>query len=138
MDDEVQGPRRRRTHSPAFKAHVLQACSQPGVSIAAVALSNGLNDNLVRRWLNERNVSGANSVVAATNKARLCASSLPTGGDGFVSVQLADQPAQAAAIRLELRRGPVAVNVIWPAQEAAACGTWLRDWLRDCQHESLR
>ena len=49
MDDEVQGPRRRRTHSPAFKAHVLQACSQPGVSIAAVALSNGLNANLVRR-----------------------------------------------------------------------------------------
>ena len=38
MDGELQDWRRWRTHSPAFKAHVLQACSQPGLSIAAVAI----------------------------------------------------------------------------------------------------
>ena len=127
MDGEVQGRRRRRTHSPAFKANLLQACSQPGVSIAAVALSNGLNANLVRRWLNERDVSGA---AVAPQETQLRTSSSPTGGDRFVAVQLADRPTEAAAIRLELRRGSVAMSVIWPAQEAAACGTWLREWLR--------
>ena len=127
MDGEVQGRRSRRTHSPAFKAHVLQACSQPGVSIAAVALSNGLNANLVRRWLNERDVCGATTALQET---QLCASSSPTGGDRFVPVQLADRPAEAATIRVELRRGPVAMSVSWPSQEAAACGAWLREWLR--------
>jgi transposase len=41
--------RRRRTHSAEFKAKVVSACRQPGVSIAAVALANGLNANLLRR-----------------------------------------------------------------------------------------
>jgi transposase-like protein len=126
MDGEVQGRRRRRTHSPAFKKHVLQACSQPGVSIAAVALSNGLNANLVRRWLNARDVSGAGAVQTT----QLTASATPTDGDRFVAVQLADRPAQASDIRLELRRGPVAVSVSWPSQEAAGCAAWLLEWLR--------
>ena len=46
-----EGGRRRRTHSAEFKARVMQACGHPGVSIASVALSHGLNANLVRRWL---------------------------------------------------------------------------------------
>ena len=127
MDGELQDRRRRRTRSPEFKAHVLQACSQPGISIAAVALSNGLNANLVRRWLNERDVSGA---AAAMRKTSLGPSSSPTGGGGFVPVQLAERPAEAASIRLELRRGPVVVSVSWPEQEAVACGAWMREWLR--------
>ena len=128
MDGEVQGRRRRRMHSPAFKAHVLQACSLPGVSIAAVALSNGLNANLVRRWLNARDASGG----AAMQTSQLTtSSSWPTGGDRFVAVQLADRPAEAADIRLKLRRGPVAMSVSWPSQEAAACGAWLEKWLRE-------
>ena len=53
MDAEVEG-RRRRKHSAQFKLQVMQACRQPGVSIAPVALSFGLNANLVRRWLNGR------------------------------------------------------------------------------------
>ena len=81
MDGELQDRRRRRAHSPAltaFKAHVLQACSQPGPSIAAVALSNGLKANLVRRWLNERCASGG--AAAAMHKTQLSAWSSPTGG----------------------------------------------------------
>lgn len=53
--------RQRRRHSPEFRASVIQACLQPGVSIAAVALANGLNANMVRKWIIEerkRSVSG--------------------------------------------------------------------------------
>lgn len=39
----VPPSRRRRRHSPEFKARVIAACLQPGVSVAAVALANGLS-----------------------------------------------------------------------------------------------
>jgi len=40
----------RRVHSAQLKTAVLAACNEPGASIAAVALANGLNANLVRKW----------------------------------------------------------------------------------------
>ena len=58
-----QGRRRRRRHSVEFKAHVVQACRHPGVSIASVAQAHGLNANLLRRWLIQRNAV-APSLVA--------------------------------------------------------------------------
>jgi hypothetical protein len=51
--------RRRRRHSAGFKAEAVAACLQPGVSIAAVALSRGLNANLLRRWVVEAERTGA-------------------------------------------------------------------------------
>ena len=45
--------RRRRTYSEEFKAQVVAASLEPGVSMAAVALANGLNANLLRRWVKE-------------------------------------------------------------------------------------
>ncbi|MDM0025914.1 transposase [Variovorax saccharolyticus] len=53
--------KQRRRHSAAFKAQVLAACSAPGASVAAVALSFGLNDNLVHQWRRGR---GADAVLA--------------------------------------------------------------------------
>jgi len=50
-DQVTPGRRRRRTHSPEFKANVVAACRAPGVSIAAVAMANGINANLARRWV---------------------------------------------------------------------------------------
>ena len=125
--DGGQAGRGRRKHSAAFKAQVLQACSQPGVSVAAVALSNGLNANLVRSWLRSRGVSGVAAVVVP---AQSSASSAATHEGRFVAVQLADRPAAPADIWLELRRGSATVSVSWPSQDAAACGAWLREWLR--------
>ncbi len=49
--------RTRRRHSGEFKSRVVKACCAPGVSIAGVALSFGLNANLVRRWLVERGLT---------------------------------------------------------------------------------
>ncbi|MDQ3060066.1 MAG: hypothetical protein M3R45_11170 [Pseudomonadota bacterium] len=42
-----------RKHSAQFRAEVLQACRQANVSVAAIALRNGLNANVVYRWLRE-------------------------------------------------------------------------------------
>jgi transposase len=41
--------RRKRVHSEEFKNGLVRACSEPGVSVAGVALANGVNANLVRK-----------------------------------------------------------------------------------------
>jgi transposase-like protein len=124
----VEGRRRRRTHSAEFKARVMQACSHPGVSIASVALSHGLNANLVRRWLNGRD-SGSASVLALSDAhpVRPAATGVAAA---FVPVQLATAAPSPSEIRLELHRGAATAIVNWPARDAVACGNWLCEWLR--------
>jgi transposase len=113
----------RRKHSAELRAEVVQACRQPGASVAAIALRNGLNANVVHRWLSQdgRTLDGG-------NRAEM---TLAAGVD-FLPVQL-PQPAAApisSDIRMELRRGSSSVTVNWPLQCSAECAAWLRDWLR--------
>ena len=117
------GRRRRRTHSAEFKAQVVASCRQTGVSIAAVAMANGVNANLARRW-----------VVAAEQGAsrggRLLADKSGVAHTpAFVPVQLpCAQP--TPDIRIELRRGATAISVSWPSAEAVQCAVWMRELLR--------
>jgi transposase len=46
----------RRYFSKAHKEAVVAKCLEPGASLAAVALANGFNANLVRRWVLQRQV----------------------------------------------------------------------------------
>lgn len=43
--------RRKRRHSNDFKDELVRACAEPGVSVAGIALANGVNANLVRKWI---------------------------------------------------------------------------------------
>jgi transposase len=53
------------------------------------------------------------------------------GAEGFIPVTVAaSAPSAAADIRIELRRGALAVNVSWPREAAAECAAWLRELLR--------
>jgi transposase len=126
-DDGADGRRRRRSHSAEFKAKVIQACAQPGVSVAAVALAHGLNANLVRRWSSGRGVDRLSALVLKAEQAVTRSPEAVVGS--FLPVQLDQRPA-ATEIRLELRRGSSVAIVTWPAQDGAACGAWLREWLR--------
>jgi len=47
----VVGVRKRRTYSKQFKAEVAAQCLMPGASVSAIALSNGINANVIRKWL---------------------------------------------------------------------------------------
>ncbi len=115
----------RRKHSAQFRAEVLQACRQADASVAAIALRNGLNANVVYRWLREDGQcldAGAGSHAAVSSRP----------GAGFIAVQM-PQPAGVAAstdIRIEVRRGASTVTVNWPLQGASECAAWLREWLR--------
>ena len=118
---------RRRRHTDEFKSSVVAQCSVPGVSIAAVALQNGLNANLLRRWVNEAGVGKeptGQSAMTSADTARAVEVA------GFVPVKLPAYEASAGTIAIELRRGPVLVKVDWPLTAMTECGAWLRELLR--------
>ncbi|RMU76798.1 Transposase [Pseudomonas syringae pv. apii] len=43
--------RQRKSYPKSFKTQVVQECEQLGVSVAAIAMSHGINANVVRRWI---------------------------------------------------------------------------------------
>ena len=60
MLSDVKWPAKkgRGRYSNEFKRELVKACEAPGVSTASVALANGVNANLLRRWVSEfRNAS---------------------------------------------------------------------------------
>jgi len=123
-----EGGRKRRRHSAEFKAKVVAACRQPGVSMAAVALAHGLNANLLRRWVVEAEQRPQPRLPAPS--ARETAATLPS----FVALPLpvpssSPTPAPADPIRIDLVRGDVTVYVHWPLSAAAQCAAWLRELL---------
>ena len=109
------GRRRRRRHSPEFKAAVVAECSRRGVSIAAVALANGLNANLVRRWVVEQERSGA--VVQAAQSKALPPSAVQKT-EGFVPVAIETAEADRPDIRIEIRVGENLIALNWPISAA--------------------
>jgi transposase len=119
---EAPGRRVRRRHSADFKTSIIRACQQPGVSMASVALSNGLNATMVRKWVVE--AEGGNcrptSVIATA-----APSSLPS----FVPLSL-PQEQDMRDIRIELQRGNVRITLQWPRERAADCAGWMRELLR--------
>jgi transposase len=116
---ELTKPRTRRLHTPEFKQQVVDACLEPGASVAGVALAHGVNANLVRRWLAERGVEPPSR------------RELPEPDLGFVPIQLEPPPPAASQdIRIERRRGATTVAITWPGSAADACAAWLREWPR--------
>ena len=111
---------KRRLYSPELKTQVMQECRQSGASVAGVALSHGINANIVHRWLREQTTSALMPQLQAR---------------AFVPVTLdesAPGPAHHAEldIRVEVQRANSAIVVKWPLQDSAACAVWLRGWLR--------
>lgn len=43
--------RQRSSYPKPFKAQVVQECLQPGATLSSVAISNGINANVIRKWL---------------------------------------------------------------------------------------
>lgn len=128
---ESPGRRTHRRHGAEFKAQVIRACRQPGVSIAAVALANGLNANMLRRWVVEAERVGA-MAVSCQGAVGVNAAAVASGLPGFVAVQMPSPPAAPTEpdIHIELKRGPTTIVMRWPASQAGACATWLRELLR--------
>ena len=51
----------RRTYSRQAKRALVQMCKAPGVSVAGLALSHGINANLLRRWISQHDATESGS-----------------------------------------------------------------------------
>jgi transposase len=118
------GRRRRRRHSPMFKAEAIGACQQPGVSIAAIALARGLNANMLRDWVRKAERSGRPIAIRTTEP-----SVAMQGAEGFMPVSLPLRPAESA-IRIEVRRKGRSVSIEWPASAAGECALLLKELMK--------
>lgn len=130
----------RRRHSDELKAKVLAACDVPGASISGVALAHGLNTNLVRKWRSGRGIKRSDLAIppAAPNMMSPPLRAAPE----FIAIEM-PPPSKAAArvaadpvdtvataeplIHIELRRGPLHVNVRWPTSATDDATAWLRE-----------
>ena len=118
--------RTRRRHSPEFKAQVIEACQRPGVSVAAVALANGLNANYLRRWINEHREQ-----VAGNQSKSTIVTPTPAKPTALVPVTVeAPILAESSEIRIDIRRGRTALQLAWPVGAAETLAPLLNELLR--------
>ena len=115
----------RRRHGAELKTWVLQQCASPGASVAKVAMSHGVNANVVHGWrklARERDGIALPPPSPTTLPAQTAASVpqfLP------VSVAQTTSPPAPVDIQIELRRGAAAMKITWPIAAAAECATWM-------------
>jgi transposase len=125
IEDRVieMGRRRRRRHSARFKADAVGACQQPGVSVATVALSRGVNANLLHRWITEAGRSKAPIAIQPTVALEETT--------GFLPIALpSGEVTTGGMIWIEVRSKGRNVSIKWPAAAAHDCAMLLRELLK--------
>ncbi len=120
----------RRRHSAELKTLVREQCAAPGASVAKVAMSHGVNANIVHGWrkLAREREGAAMSPPGPATLSTKTATSLPQ----FLPVSMAQttSPPAPVDIQIELRRGAAAMKITWPITAAAECAAWMRELLR--------
>ena len=102
---------------------------QPHVSSASVALSHGLNANLLRRWIQDADPNYVGKRRQESLRINDTASSgmLPA----FLPVNFpGEQPTPKSVgqcIEIEVQKGSTTVKVKWPLQASHSCLAWLRE-----------
>ena len=102
---------------------MIQACQSPGVSIASVALANGMNANLLRRWVNERERTQALQSVMTRSPVQKVA-------EQFVQVAVTRPWDELEPIRIEIRRGNLSIAMSLPAALVVESGRLVRELLK--------
>jgi transposase len=99
----------RRRYDPVSKQRLVEACRQPGASLAGLALRHGVNANLLRKWVTGRpGQQRAGTAVSASERTtevfvpvvELCGMADPPEPPAPPSVQHPVQPVKAAGPRL--------------------------------------
>lgn len=107
---------KRRTYSKSFKAQVIQECSEPGASIANIALGYSLNANLAHKWIRLQNQK-----TTAVQPAFIPLHPQMLGVGSH---------ARPSSICLEIQHPRTSIKMDWPVDGAAACASFLRELLR--------
>ena len=100
--------RQRSSYPKSFKAQVVQECLQPGVSISSVAISHGINANVIRKWL------------------PLYRDQPPATLPAFVPIKVAPKRATESSVIIELPYGEQTITVKWPSSDPQGCARFVR------------
>ena len=97
----------RRRYDPVSKQRLVEACRQPGASLAGLALRHGVNANLLRKWV-QPGQQRPGTAVGASERAtevfvpvvELCGVADPPERPAPPLIQHPVQPVKAAGPRL--------------------------------------
>jgi len=132
---EITKPPKRswRKHSDEFKARVVAQALQPHASLASVALANGINANMLRRWAYASSPANAPSPAIRDdrNAQALSFVQLPVQIDKPTPTAPASASASASAtltiVQVQIHRGETTVLVSLPMMGDSAA--WVREVL---------
>jgi transposase len=113
---EAEQSRKRRRYSRELKAQILAECDAPGASVAKVAMSHGINANILHGW---------RKLARRVEPAVVRQEFVPVAVEPPAQVHCDDR-----GIELELRRGAVTVKLLWPMSAAAELAVFTRELLR--------
>ena len=114
----TQAKRGWRPHSDEFKARVIDLARQPHASVAAVALANGLNANMLRRWV--RASEGPQGASESELQAAFVQLPLTTSPTPPMPAALVPQ-----RVEVEIHRNGTTVRASLPLDSRSAA--WLRE-----------
>ena len=100
--------RQRSSYPKSFKAQVDQECLQPGASISSVAISHGINANVIRKWL------------------PLYRDQPPATLPAFIPVKVSPKKQAELSVIIELPFGEQTITVKWPSSDPEGCVRFVR------------
>lgn len=100
--------RQRSSYPKPFKAQAVQECLQPGATVSSVAISHGINANVIRKWL-------------PLYRDQSATTSLPA----FVPLATPKRPAEASVV-IELPMAGQVITVKWPTSDPEGCAQFIR------------
>ena len=101
--------RQRSCYPKPFKAQVVLECLQPGATVSSVAISHGINANVIRKWM-------------PLYRDQPAATSLPA----FVPLKAAPKRPVEMSVIIELPMAWQVITVKWPASDPDGCAQFIR------------
>ncbi|MCY1313211.1 Transposase [compost metagenome] len=100
--------RQRSSYPKLFKAQVVRECLQPGATVSSVAISHGINANVIRKWL------------------PIYRDQVPTALPAFVPLQPMPKRKTDEVVVIALPLGDKSITVKWPASDPDGCARFIR------------
>ncbi|WP_412459907.1 transposase [Pseudomonas sp. SC11] len=101
--------RQRSSHPKLFKVQVGRECLQPGSTVFNVAISHGINANVIRKWL-------------PLYRNQPAAAPLPP----FVPLKAAPKWPVEASVIIELPMDGQVITMKWPTSDPEGCAHFIR------------
>jgi transposase len=124
MEELSRKGRTRRTYSREFRADLVAQSQQLGMSCSALAISHGMNPNVLRRWIKEAGYTPAPKM--ATQHIDTAPAFIPLP----IPVTPPAPQRPAVSMRIEVQRNGITIAIDWPAEHLNDSAAWVREILR--------